>query len=398
MLPPLKDNRLPGLWSIPDGHCPQGRKFRFALKLIHLGQEPPVFASFGLVELRESLLPIKVEGVGRPLVVLDLFRRIIMRGICPLKKLSAKRPIAGRVLRGGNHGQFSLRNLLRAIEHTVEAIVILHGERVTLVIMATHTLHGEPHRAPERDINPIRNDEVMLVQVAASQSKKAQGGLLSHWHIHQVSRNLPPEKLIIRQVLIQSLYDPIPIGERKGEEASGCKIVALGIRIASNVQPVARPALPIVRRRQGLINHASTPFWQRLLRCPRDLSAESRRRLEASDHMPCPAQEHLAGGIRHRFKVFLPLANSQKLIHRVALSRKRRTGRHLKGPMLLRGCSAGPRGANHQRKHRDPGKEQGKNSHTNWVSQKCARRAAFPQGQVAQLGTQKDRLNESINP
>jgi len=51
--------------------------------------------------------------------------------------------------------------------------------------------------------------------------------------------------------------------------------------------------------------------------------------------------KHLAGGIRHRFKVFLPLANSQKLIHRVALSRKRRTDRQLKCEHRARFCEAG---------------------------------------------------------
>ena len=158
------------------------------------------------------------------------------------------------------------------------------------MIMAANTLHREPHAAPESNINPICYDQVMLIQVAPSQSQEAKGSLLLDWEIHEVGCDLPPEKLIVGQILVESPYYPVPVGEGKREEAPCRKVVALAIGIASNIQPMAGPAFPEMHRGKGLVNHTSTPLRKGLLDSGKDLLPKRRWRFQSGDDMPCPAQ------------------------------------------------------------------------------------------------------------
>src|SRR5207253_10806822 len=73
-------------------------------------------------------------------------------------------------------------------------------------------------------------------------------------------RSSPPRrssdlgKLVERQVAVERVDDPVAVAP--GERPGAVLLVAVAVGIAGAVEPVAAPALPVVRRRQHALHQS----------------------------------------------------------------------------------------------------------------------------------------------
>src|SRR5258708_14111066 len=80
------------------------------------------------------------------------------------------------------------------------------------------------------------------------QESRGREDLPGFLNIQKISRQLHAHKLIVRNILVERLNDPIAIGigaiERHIPSALGIKAAHIVFGIAGNVQPVSAPPLP----------------------------------------------------------------------------------------------------------------------------------------------------------
>ena len=115
-------------------------------------------------------------------------------------------------------------------------------------------------RPAREHINAIVDNVVHDSQKSPAQCEKAHGREVLGLAIHLVGGDLQFQEMVIRQVAVECLDYPIPIGLRI-DEARIFPIgidVALGVGIPRDVQPVPAPPFAVVRRREQLIDK-STP-------------------------------------------------------------------------------------------------------------------------------------------
>ena len=79
-----------------------------------------------------------------------------------------------------------------------------------------------------------------------------------------IRRELLEQELIVRQIAIQRVDDPIAIDIRVVVRAVFLKDITLGVRIARQVEPVASPTFAITRRRQQSIHRALVSSRRRI--------------------------------------------------------------------------------------------------------------------------------------
>src|SRR5262249_5697617 len=140
-----------------------------------------------------------------------------------------------------------------AVEEGEELVVLALAQRIVLVIVALAAAdgHAEPDLAGGVDAIDAGLDAALLLIDAAFLGGQrvavdAVGDLLSQRGARQqVAGQLLDGELVERQVAIERADEPVPIAP--GEWPAGVLFVAVTVGIAGQVEPVAAPALAIMR-------------------------------------------------------------------------------------------------------------------------------------------------------
>ncbi len=137
-----------------------------------------------------------------------------------------------------------VRRLLAGGEDAVKAVVIGGGDGIELVVVAAGAGHRHRLEAAEGHVDAIVDDVGLVVEEAAAEGEEA--------HRREVARVVPAQRLIggelgedelvVGQVVVEGAHHPVAVGVAVGVAALFLEDVAFGIRIARDVQPVARPA------------------------------------------------------------------------------------------------------------------------------------------------------------
>ena len=142
------------------------------------------------------------------------------------------------------------------VEEGVEAVELLLGEGVALVIVALGALEGESEPdGPEGAgaILDLEHAEFLEVRAAfpvAERIAKKTGGdaLLRGCSGQQISGKLLGGEPVKRQVAIEGLYHPLPPTPRHGAQLIGQ--VAVAVTVMRQVHPPARPFFTKMRAAQ----------------------------------------------------------------------------------------------------------------------------------------------------
>ena len=164
----------------------------------------------------------------------------------------------------------------RSLENSLEPIIISLGKRIILVRVTASTFQGQAHHARSHYLdgipdhsqpfwNKVHRPRTGLVHPHSQKPGRYQvlDHLISHLRclfvIKQfISSNLLMQKLIVRFVFIKSLDDIISILPSHCPKWIG-RHSAFRVRVASQVKPVAAPALPVVRGFEQLVDHGGIP-------------------------------------------------------------------------------------------------------------------------------------------
>ena len=161
---------------------------------------------------------------------------------------------------------------MAAEENAGKRIVIFRGNRIELVIMTACTGHGQAEKSPADDINLVVGDigqQFLFIGVAAAPVADGQhaGGdntgdmdAARFFRRDQVAGDLINNELIIGQITVQGVHNPVAVAVRLRHvhDAPGAvdNACIMRIRVANHVQPVPPPALPVMRRIQEPVHHS----------------------------------------------------------------------------------------------------------------------------------------------
>ena len=146
--------------------------------------------------------------------------------------------------------------VLHAAEYGENLIVVLRRNGIELVMMTTGAADGEP----EHGCADVLDDLIERIESRHFDrgcllpdlrwrwqrrgDEEAGGGI----HAHRISCDLLKEELIVRQVAVQRLDDPITVGPRVF--AQRIVFVAPRVGVTDDIEPMLRPTLAIVLRCQ----------------------------------------------------------------------------------------------------------------------------------------------------
>jgi hypothetical protein len=156
---------------------------------------------------------------------------------------------------------FGLRNqrqfdIFGAREHAGQRIVIDGRDRIVLVVVAAGTGDGQPQKSAGERVDPVSNlvHAVAIAVINGAAGEIAQGGqvlvggrLIGLRRIVQISRDLPADELVVRQVAIEGIDYPVTVAVAVGILA-GFERVRLVLAVAGHVEPEPRHPLAVVRR------------------------------------------------------------------------------------------------------------------------------------------------------
>ena len=144
-----------------------------------------------------------------------------------------------------------------------ERIVILGRNRVELMIVAARAGERESQKSASGHVNlVIHNVGQHLFLVGVPCAPFADGHHAGGNHFARIKRgwligrqnvtgNLLRDELVIRQIAVEGVYDPVAIPIRLGHvrfAADAARIERVGV--ANDIEPVAAPALAVMRRGQ----------------------------------------------------------------------------------------------------------------------------------------------------
>ena len=138
-------------------------------------------------------------------------------------------------------------------EDAVEGIVVGGRNRVELVVMATRAGDGQPEEALGRRVDAFVDGVVVVLETLAD-SDEAEGGetRVVLGQVRQaVGGELLNDELVVGLVGIERVDDVVAVGPGSLEGLDGAvTLQALRVRVTGGVEPVAGPALAVVRRSQ----------------------------------------------------------------------------------------------------------------------------------------------------
>ena len=274
--------------------------------------------------------------------------------------------------RVGFFGELDLHQFVgAALEDAVERVVIGGRDGVVFVVVAAGALDGQAHRAARHHVNAVVNNLVREADEAAADGEETQrrqvgafwvlsfgfwvDGVRSDFANPELrTRNPEPNKLVagylkleeavVGQVGVERVDDPVAVGVGVRVEALLAGVdVALGVRVARDVEPVTRPALAVVRGGEELVGEIADCRLP-IADCARlrERLDFLRRRREAGEVVGQAADERArVGGWRGLQVVRLELGEDEvvhgRLRPRLVLHRRHRLllRRH-KGPVRLR--------------------------------------------------------------
>ena len=151
---------------------------------------------------------------------------------------------------------------LRAAQDAGQRIVISRRHRIELVVVAARAGDGQPEERPPDDFNLLVNHvhaeqlALGLLQCLRAQRQKARGHdprvPLRSRARQQITGNLLPDELVVRQVEVERADDPVAVTPRvvPGHVAG----LAVGLGVARQVQPVPAPAFAEVRGSEQFVH------------------------------------------------------------------------------------------------------------------------------------------------
>ena len=144
---------------------------------------------------------------------------------------------------------------MRVVEVSEQLVIFFLLQRIVLVIVALRALNGhakhalaDRFHAVKHRFHPelLRIDSALFIDHRIAQKARRHNLILCRIR-QQVAGNLLDDELAVRQIAIQRVYHVVAI---KPHLPLLIFFKAVGIRVARRVQPVASPALTIVRRFQ----------------------------------------------------------------------------------------------------------------------------------------------------
>jgi len=206
------------------------------------------------------------------------------------------------------------------------------------VIVAAGTADGQPHQAAARDVDPVVDDVLHVVDEPPAQRQEARsrrgGGVPD-----LVRRDLSDHEPVVRQVFVEGANHPVAIRVSFRVVAVLLEHVALGIGIAGHVQPVPRPTLAEVRRVQELVDDAPVRLVAVVAFKSRRLFGAGR---QAGQVVVQPAQQRARGGSGRRIQAALLQRGQDKAVEvaawpgRVPDLRRRMRNRRQERPVVRR--------------------------------------------------------------
>ena len=252
----------------------------------------------------------------------------------------------GEVGRGDVVGRF-----VGVVQQRHQRIIIRVQDRVVLMRVALGAVERQAHPSGPRDGDAIDHGvEAVLVGIRAAffvehrVAMEAGGDEIVGRGIGQeVARELPDAELVVRHVRVQGLHDPVAVGP---DRAGAILLEAVGVGVAGEVQPAARPAFAVAGRSHqavdellvgvgGLVVHEGVGFLGR-----RRHSGEVER--DATD-------ECVAVRFGRRFQAGLGEAGADERVDRVDAGLGQGSLlRRGKGPVRLILAAFGDPGAQHR--------------------------------------------------
>ena len=144
-------------------------------------------------------------------------------------------------------------NLVNVVEECEELVELALRDRVELVIVAARAAEREPKKGRAGRADAVDHCfDAILLEIGAPflidhRVAMEAGGdelvLRRLWQ--QISGNLLDHELVEGEIVVECVDDPVTVGP---DRARSIDRVAVGVRIAGDVEPVPAPAFSVVRR------------------------------------------------------------------------------------------------------------------------------------------------------
>ena len=151
---------------------------------------------------------------------------------------------------------------LRAIEDPVEGVVIFRGNRIVFVVVAAGTAGGQPEEIFAEIVDQVFVHQMhVLIDVVAEAPRDGEvaGGnqsLAAGWIVgprpEDVAGDLEAENLAPGKIAIEGVVNPVAVAPGMREGAVG--VLAGGVGVADDIEPVAAPLHTVLRALQQSID------------------------------------------------------------------------------------------------------------------------------------------------
>jgi hypothetical protein len=156
---------------------------------------------------------------------------------------------------------------VRGIEDPGEAVVVLRGDGVELMVVAARARNGQAHEGAAGEVDLVVDnvaDEFFLVRVAAApfadhvdaggdDAVLVEGAAVARGN--QVTGDLFLDEAVVGQVVVKTANDPVAVAPGEGAIlllADDARVEGVGV--ADDVEPVTGPALAVLRGSQKFVD------------------------------------------------------------------------------------------------------------------------------------------------
>ena len=152
-------------------------------------------------------------------------------------------------------------------EHAGERVVVLRRDRVVLVVVAAGAADRQPEEAARHHVDAIvplvraRDFDGAVVVEPGSEPEEPERGQRARPRrrvAEQIAGQLRADELVVRQVVVERLDDPVAIQIRVRVRVVaalvGIERAVVVLAVARDVEPQPAPRLAVVRRRQQPID------------------------------------------------------------------------------------------------------------------------------------------------
>jgi hypothetical protein len=167
-------------------------------------------------------------------------------------------------------------------EDAVERIVVGCGDRIELMVVAAGARDGQAEEALRRGVDALVDGVVVVLEALADgdEAERGETRVVLGEVGQAVGRELLDDELVVRLVGVEGVDDVIAVGPGAVERLDGAvALQPLGVGVAGGVEPVAGPALAVMRRGEQPVDGALDDGGRRPGRA--DLCARPWRRRRA---------------------------------------------------------------------------------------------------------------------